>query len=212
MVMDKGFYHSERGYWQVNDYHAPVVPEDYQLPDSVDEDGNTVPGGWVTPDRPHHFTDDYPEGTVEVPLKPNANCEWDAGAETWVDVPVTFERLQVAYQAEALIEIGAQINGTQFKTNEQSLQRLRELMDVFDMGLVEAEGRTYSTEAGDTLTFTTREQVEAVYSAAILYRSFVLERSAQIQQLDPIPDPSQDELWDQSQTLPDILNSEAVAS
>lgn len=48
--MEKGFYHPERGYWQTV--------------------GNP----------PQNILDGYPEGTVEVPLKPGANYHWVDGA------------------------------------------------------------------------------------------------------------------------------------
>jgi hypothetical protein len=53
--MECGFYHPSMGYWQTNSKPS----------------ADTVAA--------------YPEGTVEVPLKPHANCEWDGS--TWVDVP-----------------------------------------------------------------------------------------------------------------------------
>lgn len=112
---------------------------------------------------------------------------------------------EVRFSAELRIEQGTEINQIQFRTNEASLQRLRELMDAFDAGLVGAGGKTYMTSAGVPLTFTSKSQVFAVYQAAILYRSAVLERSAQIQQLNPIPDPTQDVLWDTTRSLSEIM-------
>ena len=53
--MEHGFYHPSRGYWQ------------------------------TTSDVPQRILDTYPEGTVEVPLKPSAEHEWIDGA--WVHVP-----------------------------------------------------------------------------------------------------------------------------
>ena len=52
--MEKGFYHSQRGYWQ------------------------------TTGDVPQRILGGYPEGTIEVPLKPSALHEWVDGA--WVEV------------------------------------------------------------------------------------------------------------------------------
>lgn len=52
--MERGFYHSSRGYWQtIGDVSADIVAE-------------------------------YPQGTVEVPLKPGANYEFNGSA--WVQV------------------------------------------------------------------------------------------------------------------------------
>jgi hypothetical protein len=53
--MEHGFYHPSRGYWQTNS------------------------------EPPQHILDGYPEGTVEVPLKPGADYELD-GLE-WIAVP-----------------------------------------------------------------------------------------------------------------------------
>jgi len=52
--MEKGFYHPERGYWQ------------------------------ATGEVPQHILDGYPEGTIEVSLKPSALHEWIDGV--WVEV------------------------------------------------------------------------------------------------------------------------------
>jgi hypothetical protein len=52
--MEKGFFHPDRGYWQT-------------IGDPSAATLNT-----------------YPEGTVEVPLKPAANMEWDG--KEWVEV------------------------------------------------------------------------------------------------------------------------------
>lgn len=51
-MMQLGFYHPERGYWQTKS------------------------------EPPQHILDAYPEGTIEVPLKPGANYEWQDGE--WV--------------------------------------------------------------------------------------------------------------------------------
>lgn len=53
--MEQGFYHPLRGYWQT----------------ISQPDADTLAS--------------YPEGTVEVPLKPGADYEWDG--EAWMHVP-----------------------------------------------------------------------------------------------------------------------------
>jgi len=62
--MEHGFYHPSRGYWQTNS------------------------------EPPQHVLDGYPEGTVEVPLKPGANYEWD-GAE-WVHVAPAIDDIRAS--------------------------------------------------------------------------------------------------------------------
>jgi len=59
--MDCGFFHPDRGYWQ------------------------------VTGEPPRHILDGYPDGTIEVPLKPGADYEWDG---EWVYVSPTIEQLR----------------------------------------------------------------------------------------------------------------------
>jgi hypothetical protein len=54
MSIEKGFYHPQRGYWQTT--------------------------GGVS----QRVIDGYPEGTIEVPIKPSANHVWQDGA--WVEV------------------------------------------------------------------------------------------------------------------------------
>lgn len=51
-MSEYGFYHTSKGYWQVID----GVPDDVRAL--------------------------YPDGTIEIPLKPSANSEWDG--EKWV--------------------------------------------------------------------------------------------------------------------------------
>jgi hypothetical protein len=52
--METGFYHTQRGYWQ-------------------------TPG-----EVPQRILDGYPQGTIEVPLKPSAIHEWRNGV--WIEV------------------------------------------------------------------------------------------------------------------------------
>ena len=53
-MAEHGFFHPSRGYWQTNS------------------------------DVPQHIQDTYPEGTIEIPLKPGGNYDWN-GIE-WVEV------------------------------------------------------------------------------------------------------------------------------
>jgi hypothetical protein len=71
--MEKGFYHPSRGYWQTLSEPSAEILAT------------------------------YPEGTVEVPLKPHAYCEWDGSA--WVDVgqPASTREEQEALRKAAYI-------------------------------------------------------------------------------------------------------------
>ncbi|MGH0004065.1 hypothetical protein ACQU0X_28675 [Pseudovibrio ascidiaceicola] len=117
----------------------------------------------------------------------------------------TFSRVTVSKEAEKRIEAGTQINGHQFKTDQDSVSRLREMLDGFGAGLPEASQVKACTAEGVLLVLDTEEKVQALYHAAIKYRAGIVTRSAEIQQLNPIPDPSQDALWDLSKTLPEAL-------
>lgn len=55
--MEHGFYHPERGYWQAI-------------------------GG-----DPEDLLSTYPEGTVQVPVKPGADYDWQDGAWVYVEPP-----------------------------------------------------------------------------------------------------------------------------
>ncbi|WP_313196212.1 hypothetical protein [Shinella zoogloeoides] len=55
--MERGFFHAELGYWQ------------------------------TTGDVPAEILSGYPEGTVEVPLKPGADYDWQDGAWAYVPPP-----------------------------------------------------------------------------------------------------------------------------
>ena len=68
-MTEHGFFHPARGYWQTN------------------------------ADVPEHIKSRYPEGTVEVPLKPGADYEWD-GSE-WVHTPPDPEEILAAERAAA---------------------------------------------------------------------------------------------------------------
>lgn len=52
--MEKGFYHPDKGYWQTNDNVSDEI------------------------------LNSYPEGTVEVPIKPGMNFEWNGSS--WIKV------------------------------------------------------------------------------------------------------------------------------
>jgi hypothetical protein len=66
--MEHGFYHPKRGYWQANS------------------------------DVPQHIRDGYPSGTVEVPLRPVGNFDWDG--VKWVELPPDIEALSADAKAK----------------------------------------------------------------------------------------------------------------
>ena len=75
-MQEHGYFHDERGYWQTL---TAVSPE---------------------------ILATYPDGTIEISLKPNANCEWDGSkwAFRLLSFPTVEEQQaarQAAFQREA---------------------------------------------------------------------------------------------------------------
>ncbi|QUS59216.1 hypothetical protein [Pseudovibrio brasiliensis] len=118
-----------------------------------------------------------------------------------------FERNDVASEAERRIDAGTQINDIQFCCDDKSLRRLTALLRSFERGVIGPEGKTYETKAGTSITFRSKEDVELILNVAEDFESAMLERSAQIQRLSAIPDPSQDFLWNCSQSLSELLSA-----
>lgn len=107
--MEKGWFHPDRGYWQTVGLdpashvirYLPLPPEDQwpRLPKSewptppleewpLDEDGKPYNPGPLDPGPqrparvPVYMIETYPEGTIEVTLKPGFGYEWIDGE--WV--------------------------------------------------------------------------------------------------------------------------------
>ncbi|QUS59214.1 hypothetical protein [Pseudovibrio brasiliensis] len=116
------------------------------------------------------------------------------------------DKQSVRDYAEFLIEQGTLINGVMFRTNAESVNRLREMLDAYDAGLPEALNFQALTANGEMLELDTREKVVGLYHAAIRYRAGIVTRSAEIQKLASIPDPEQTALWDLSKPLENILD------
>ena len=89
--MEHGFFHPDRGYWQAigidpTPYTVVVEPERVEQAE-VDEEivEITIPAVTRETSQLAELLASYPEGTVEVPLKPGADHQWD-GTE-WVHTP-----------------------------------------------------------------------------------------------------------------------------
>jgi hypothetical protein len=75
--MEKGFYHPSRGYWQ------------------------------TTSEPPERIRAKYPEGTIEAPLKPGPDYEFDGSNWQYVapPAPTPEETVLAPYQFHAMLEI-----------------------------------------------------------------------------------------------------------
>lgn len=74
-MMEKGFYHPKRGYWQ------------------------------TTNEPPQHILDGYPEGTVEVPLKPGPDYNWNGSQ--WEHTPPDPAEALATWRSTADMDKGA---------------------------------------------------------------------------------------------------------
>lgn len=96
--MEHGFYHPSRGYWQTNTDVSP------------------------------HILAGYPEGTVEVPLKPGADYDWN-GTE-WVQVLPDPDEIRAATHAAINAERAHRLaadftfQGKQYQRDSVSVQRI----------------------------------------------------------------------------------------
>lgn len=87
--MEHGFFHPSRGYWQ-----------------TIGEPSSEILAT-------------YPAGTVEVPLKPSADHEWQDGA--WVHVPPTIDLIAYVAQKRWEKEVGGiEVNGQIIDTSRES--------------------------------------------------------------------------------------------
>lgn len=104
--MEIGFYHPDRGYWQAIDVSkTPYTVIDEPERTEIGEDGEEVVIPAVTRETTQYdeLFASYPEGTVEVPLKPDADYEWQDGE--WVQVdpePVRQTVLKSTVQARII--------------------------------------------------------------------------------------------------------------
>ena len=80
--MEKGFFHVNRGYWQTTDEPSEEVLAT------------------------------YPEGTIEVPIKPGPFHEWN-GSE-WVEYVMPIEKSQIDQERNLRIENNFTFNSTPF--------------------------------------------------------------------------------------------------
>lgn len=101
--MEKGFFHPNRGYWQ-------TLSEPSQ-----------------------RILDSYPEGTVEIPLRPQGNFEWDGSQ--WVEQAPDLEALaaQVRSQRDGLLKESDWTQVADAPVNQTAWAAYRqELRDITD--------------------------------------------------------------------------------
>lgn len=160
--MEIGFYHPGRGYWQAIDvskevYTVEVEPERIEIEEiepervEIDDEGHETVIPAVTREtvipavtrETSQFAEllaSYPAGTIEVPLKPGADFEWQDGEWTYVAPeptplpPLTARQLRLGLIAAgiSLASVEAAIAGIEDATDREIAKVEWEYASQFD--------------------------------------------------------------------------------
>lgn len=107
--------------------------------------------------------------------------------------PVSVTR-QIRLEAERRIAKGILVNGRTFRADDASTQRIGEVLQSFRDGLIDADGATFRTAAGDIVTLRSVDEARRVFDAQRRYRTACLASSAALQQ-NPPEDIPNDRNW-----------------
>lgn len=168
--MEIGFYHPSRGYWQ-----------------TLGRPSNDIVAG-------------YPEGTVQVPLKPSQDHEWD-GSE-WVYSPPPVTKEEIHKERDRRIEKGLTIQtsaGTIVAiqgdaTSREHLTNLKAMaQDILAFGLPDL----LTFRDGDNIEHhLTPQEVGEVWRHGVMHVEQVYKASWVIKKMDPVPrDFTDDKYW-----------------
>jgi len=105
MSDEAGFFHPDAGYWQgVGASDAPITIIVEPERSEVGPDGETVTIPAVTRQSTQvaELLASYPPGTVQVPLKPGADYEWDG--EAWAYSPPALSPQEIVEQFRVAIQ------------------------------------------------------------------------------------------------------------
>lgn len=99
---EAGFYHPDRGYWQVigaSDAPITIIVEPERIEEGPDGETVTIPAVTRQSTQVAELLASYPPGTVQVPLKPGSDYEWDGEAWVYVEptpvIPQSVSRRQI---------------------------------------------------------------------------------------------------------------------
>lgn len=84
-MADIGFFHPNRGYWQAVDVSTDpytIIVEPERTETDVDGNETIIPAVTRETTQLAELLAGYPSGTIEVPLKPGADYEWQE--DSWV--------------------------------------------------------------------------------------------------------------------------------
>ena len=160
-----GFYHPTRGYWQTDDAPAP------------------------------EFRAAYPAGTVEIPVKPGSNYEWDGTAWVYVAPPPT--DADVNAERDRRIAAGFTFMGHLFQADPESLQNVNGAVSAAlaaQLGGIAPDeanwfnGGPFSWLAADNASVQmTPGEVVAFGMAAAAHKNAHIHAARMLKNADPIP-------------------------
>jgi hypothetical protein len=101
---------------------------------------------------------------------------------------------QIRFEAERRITKGIVVNGSPFRCDEVSSQRVGEIVQAFADELIDEDGVRFATAAGVLMTLTSEAQARLIFDAMRHYRQACLAVSAQLQ-TDPPTVISDDAHW-----------------
>ncbi|MDF1749945.1 MAG: hypothetical protein P1V34_13820 [Alphaproteobacteria bacterium] len=101
---------------------------------------------------------------------------------------------EIRFEAERRIAMGILVNGSPFRCDDVSMQRVGEIVQAFGEGLVAEDGVRFSTAAGVMMTLKSETQVRSIFDAMRRYRSACLAASALLQS-NPPANSADDSYW-----------------
>lgn len=143
--MEHGYFHPSHGYWQ------------------------------TTSDVPEAVLAAYPEGTIEVPLKPGPSQEWDG--TQWQIVPPSQSEVLEAVKArrDQAISSGITISGVPIHTDETSQTRI---MGAAVAAMLDPDYSVQWKAADGTFVMLTAVQVIGIASAVRAHVQACFDREA----------------------------------
>ena len=124
-MSEVGFFHPEQGYWQVvgaSDAPITIIVEPERVEVGPDGESVTIPAVTRQSTQIAELLASYLEGTVQVPIKPGANYEWDG--EEWVYVEPAVTAAQVDAERDRRVRDAFAFGGTLFQLDETSQARI----------------------------------------------------------------------------------------
>lgn len=128
-----------------------------------------------------------PDGYTLEP-RPTARHVWNEGAWALDAEKETAWKIEgIRAESERRIEAGIITAGDPYRTDDGTTQKLGELVQGFKDGDVPSGGYTFSTQAGNAVTYTSKAEADFIRRVANAYRAQVLAASHALQVMDPTP-------------------------